>query len=1422
MRFLAFYRMYGIRKLSQFMAPVMLDESSFLFPYFSKFYYFKPITVIENISRDTVLLKRQQDVIVRNMSRYDCDVVGNFREVNFKEFNVIKEMRNNCREFRFPMTLEQKVNIKNKTLEVFNYTTLNKRYVYPSYPLYRYHMFLNSINTLVTNVNKENIENKFIYLELPDTILNYATMNRLAENSTLEKIKKITDYRMLALLELWKYLSNNPEFPSVFEKLENPDDVILILGYGNRVVPLAFGILNKLIKGKSLNGVKEENDIEIDFSLNELSEMLSVKPDVKMEADFTPYRLKPIEPVMLKKMFFLLWSNIVNNGTVAQLDENLSETPDDDEDEKPTTMADLKATINSKLDKIITEDIPAATEEEYVSETYEVGDEEIEEEKTSHEVTKALSNGYGDVDVNAILSDLDSVTADINKKKIEELRVSGVIQKAKATKLIEAVDNKQKMTTPFKEFGKKSIAEVLEEPDRDIEISRESGNITDNPVVMDKTMNKDTVTVFNKTYVDKYMRKDTLRVINQLEHNNFVLDKYEVTENSNILNTIEEHNIEYKMLNGKNAKVKFYLPKINEDGTFRLNKNTYKLRLQKTEVPISKLDNLTVLLNSYYGKLFVSKANRKSENYGDTLLRRITLNENITKLILEEIEVFNVKLPSLYEKMMRNIKSFRYRGIDFTFDYSNRLDGLEKPEIITNNEKRLTAVYVGKNSNYHFYLGYDNKFYYIDNNNTVEYNKLSEELEIKTDEIYSEFVTIKLLGKQVPVYLLFSYYIGIENALKLFKLQYEVTDKRPSLDDDHYAIKMSDGYIVVKRDYGAGDLVFVGASRDKKLSKVTMNSFNTKENFGVIFNYMDYNSSLKTEIAMLENFYIDPMTKELLRSMKEPITFIMLLKRATEMLVSDERKDLENIELQVIKGVERVNGMLYRELMNSIKDYELKSVYGRNSFTFDPYSVMKKLKDDNTTILVNDLNPIGVMSQQREVTLLGSGGRDVLTIKNEDRKYNRTYYGTFTEHYKDNGDTGINAQLTSCPYIENVRGLMSIKDRKIEGAGDVSSMSTLLSPMAYMDDGKRLNFCSIQNAHLVPIMGKTMPYIRTGYESVLPISLDEKFIIKAEAKGEVVEVKPKHVKVKYGEPINETKTYKIKGWTSKEESESCYRNEMKPNVQVGDKVEKDDTLIYNTSFFIPDIFNKKRVMYVRGTFLDVCVSDFPETFEDSSIISGSIVEKLATRTTKVKSIILDADKDVPFIAAVGTEVKSDDAIMTIIDRDIEEGDLPAETLKILKELKKASPKAKVNGTVSKIEIYYNADIKTYSKNVRKLIDESDIKLLEDFGYTGQVDHTYSVRGKPLKENQFEIKMYIDVIEKMGVGDKGVFGNQLKTVIGDVYNNKVYTEDGREVEAFFGYTSIQARVVSSPYLMGTTATLLDWVAEKAIEAYFGKL
>jgi hypothetical protein len=48
-----------------------------------------------------------------------------------------------------------------------------------------------------------------------------------------------------------------------------------------------------------------------------------------------------------------------------------------------------------------------------------------------------------------------------------------------------------------------------------------------------------------------------------------------------------------------------------------------------------------------------------------------------------------------------------------------------------------------------------------------------------------------------------------------------------------------------------------------------------------------------------------------------------------------------------------------------------------------------------------------------------------------------------------------------------------------------------------------------------------------------------------------------------------------------------------------------------------------------------------------------------------------------------------------------------------------------------------------------------------------------------------------------------------------------TENGEVIDAIFGYKSIQARIVSSPDVIGTSSTLLKVIAKKAIAAYRGK-
>lgn len=59
---------------------------------------------------------------------------------------------------------------------------------------------------------------------------------------------------------------------------------------------------------------------------------------------------------------------------------------------------------------------------------------------------------------------------------------------------------------------------------------------------------------------------------------------------------------------------------------------------------------------------------------------------------------------------------------------------------------------------------------------------------------------------------------------------------------------------------------------------------------------------------------------------------------------------------------------------------------------------------------------------------------------------------------------------------------------------------------------------------------------------------------------------------------------------------------------------------------------------------------------------------------------------------------------------------------------------------------------------------------------------------------------------------------MKTVFGRVFGNSVRTESGLPIDAIFGARSIDDRIVGSPFLIGTTATLLDVIGKKMVEIY----
>lgn len=234
-----------------------------------------------------------------------------------------------------------------------------------------------------------------------------------------------------------------------------------------------------------------------------------------------------------------------------------------------------------------------------------------------------------------------------------------------------------------------------------------------------------------------------------------------------------------------------------------------------------------------------------------------------------------------------------------------------------------------------------------------------------------------------------------------------------------------------------------------------------------------------------------------------------------------------------------------------------------------------------------------------------------------------------------------------------------------------------------------------------------------------------------------------------------------------------------------------------------------------------------DTLEDSSAISEDVAKLMTTQITTVRNVTVKFDQTVHNVVGTDTVLDADSILCTIEDAITAEGGLfDAETRDTLRLLQANTPRAKQAGKVEKVEVFYNGDIEDLSESLQQLASISDRnrkRLARDLNqpYTsGRVLEGLRIEGKQLQPNHAVIRFYITTEIPAGVGGKGVFGNQMKTVFGRVLSGRNETERGEPLGAFFGQISIEKRIVGSPFIIGTTNSLMMAISKVVAKAYFG--
>lgn len=334
------------------------------------------------------------------------------------------------------------------------------------------------------------------------------------------------------------------------------------------------------------------------------------------------------------------------------------------------------------------------------------------------------------------------------------------------------------------------------------------------------------------------------------------------------------------------------------------------------------------------------------------------------------------------------------------------------------------------------------------------------------------------------------------------------------------------------------------------------------------------------------------------------------------------------------------------------------------------------------------------------------------------------------------------------------------------------------------------------------------PY-STSYDRVIASRVGDKYAFIAKGDGSVTKV-GNYLKVDYKN--GDKDAVKIGIWHG-DVAGKYVSHTMVTDLVEGHKFKKGDVLAWNQGFFERDLFNPRNVVMKIGALSWVSLCEGNDTLEDGCAVSPKLAGMMATTFTKRKTIMVDFDQEIELLADLNNEVEYNDVLCRITNY-IEGQDQTGASVSALEKFSGSNPKAGFTGKITSMRLIYMGDKEDMAPKLRELADRFDKELAKDKRELGgalpttcQTKSSTFFGGEKVTENKLAISFFIDTRAEAGIGDKLVFGNQLKSIIGRVMEGVNRTESGIEIDARFGIRSVFARIVGSGFEVGAYNAML---------------
>ena len=1377
-----YFRQHACRLIQHLQAPVINSIATLDLPKESVFHYLPEDSALQGPPGDhwAVRLAERLVMVYHVESLSEDATEGAPRRLPIQLPLVIRDYHKRHRKLK-PILNEKDFEQRlrdTRTPLVVNYALLDEIYRYTKSLYSTYYQQRNILKTywstvdhFITKLGRQH----FLELELPIPLPSLANFRLASARLSPKLLEDFGTIEHLQLLDLWNWLGEN-RVESPLSRLSQASlpFVNLVIRHDQHWIWLNLGVLETWRAG--LND--EEGTVSPDALQKRFLRLL-----VTLFESTTPTTLEPV---------------IVTKPLPTE-PEGVNPIPEVSE------PAESATTIQSVLQDTATDDqleaeLDTLRERQAQKELADFKDPFTEPEA-------ALEQGVLD--------------------RAEKLADEGFISAAEYKRYLTIAETYKTLKDPY--TGKGSLVDAIKITREEVAIDTPP-KLQGHPGILDPSMTEASLQQFDSRYVNTVLKKDIMASVLNLNRAGVAVTDYQVEKVEDVANAYEIHTVKLNPVIGKSSTIRFKIPTVSPEGTYTANTVKYKLRRQRCDVPLRKVAPGKVALTSYYGKIFVERSDKVVNNYAEWLtstIRDIGLdpeNPLITELKTATVVKQTLKAPRLYTILGSRFRSFTAAGIDFYFDYEKRVDHFGESNVkAVETEGR---VILGLKGSVPVVVDNNQALYAVTGNELTVLGNLEGLLGLDRLKAPIETAELTIFSKSIPLGVVLAYYLGLKTLIKSLPgtVKQFLGGERLALGESEYAIRFQDVSLVVNREDRLTSLILGGFTQYKNSIKLyTFDDFNRQ---AVYFNVLDASGlgqRYLREFDLLKDLFIDPITLEILKEMEEPTTWLGLLRRATELLLTDYAPQEVDMEFMRIRGYERMAGAVYLQLVQSMRQYTARGNSASAVVELKPFAVWQTINGDPSVGLVEDSNPIRSINEQELTTFMGTGGRGRTSLVDRTRIFNASDVGTISEATVDGGDVAVNTYTTANPKLTSLRGLAKRFNPETDGPASLMSTAALLSPASDTDYFARVNFITIQHAQGIAAVGNAVMPLRTGYERVVSQRATGMFAATAQQDGKVTKVSGTAISVEYKD--GSVQHFEL-GRRFGSAAGSIYPHSLKTGLKAGQAFKAGTTLIYNENFFTPDPLDPSLVLYKGGALCLTAFVEANDTFEDSSTLSVEMAKQMHTGVTHVRNLFFSFDQTVRNLISVGSEVDPEAILCTIEDAVTADNDLFSDaTLDTLKLLSGNTPRAKYGGHVEKLEVFYYGDLEDMSPTLRAIAEKADAELIKQrkalglTPVTGYMTDSIRIDKTVLEPDNLVIKVYITEDSGVGQGDKFVFGNQMKTVVARIMSGTNETESGEPLGATFSLSSAENRILTSPYVIGTTNTLLKVLSKHVAKVYF---